>query len=192
MKRIMMTLLAVGLIIAGSTSSAAGDDNIRKEARFLADKIAYELKLNKDQLNDAFEINYDFLKRVYPILDALAQRDEDAIREYYRLLSIRNGDLLWIIDHKKFEQLLDIEYLYRPVYLKDGKCQLRVYSQYKNQNKFLVGKPKSYSKYKGDHFRENSESSFYRGHYKHVVYGAQRTPKSDRLRTAFQLDDFPK
>lgn len=190
MKRIVMILLAISLI--GTTAMAASDKEIRNEARFLADKIAYELDLDKNQLADAFDINYDFLVRVYPILDKLAENDDNAIREYYRLLAIRNGDLRWIMPQDKFLKLLDVEYLYRPFCTEGGKWFNRVYTKYTNTKKFYEGKPKTMSKYKGANYREGNSESAYRGKYKHVVYGGQRSPKSDKFYLSNRLDDFRK
>ncbi|MDL2291709.1 hypothetical protein LJB80_01000 [Bacteroides sp. OttesenSCG-928-F21] len=172
MKRIITTLCAMALIAFGSTSMAASDKQIREEARFLADKIAHEMDLDKNQLNDAFEINYDFLKAVHPLLEAIEQGDNKAITRYYVLLDIRNSELVWILDHDKFTRYFDIEYLYRPLYLKEGKAQLRAYDTY-GKKKFYKGKPKSMSRYKGEHDRNKLESSYYKGRYRQIAFGGQ-------------------
>ena len=41
--------------------AAMSNSRIRKETRFLTDKMAYELNLSTGQYNDVYEINYDFI-----------------------------------------------------------------------------------------------------------------------------------
>ena len=64
MKRMMITLFAIGMVAMSSTSMAMSTSRVRKETRFLTDKMAYELNLNTRQYNDAYEINFDFLYAV--------------------------------------------------------------------------------------------------------------------------------
>lgn len=74
MKRMMITLFAIGMVAMSSTSMAMSTSRVRKETRFLTDKMAYELNLNTRQYNDAYEINFDFLYAVRNILDDVYSR----------------------------------------------------------------------------------------------------------------------
>lgn len=61
MKRILIFFLVIGITAISSVSMAAmSNSRIRKETRFLTDKMAYELNLSTGQYNDVYEINYDF------------------------------------------------------------------------------------------------------------------------------------
>lgn len=48
---------------------------VRKETRFLTDKMAYELDLNNPQYNDVYEINYDFIYSLRNIMDYVVRGD---------------------------------------------------------------------------------------------------------------------
>lgn len=85
MKRMMITLFAIGMVAMSSTSMAMSTSRVRKETRFLTDKMAYELNLNTRQYNDAYEINFDFLYAVRNILDDVTRGEEWALDDYYYL-----------------------------------------------------------------------------------------------------------
>ena len=61
MKRLILTLLSVTLTIAANAMSY---EDARREALYLTDKMAYELNLNEQQYNDAYEINLDYFLSV--------------------------------------------------------------------------------------------------------------------------------
>ena len=70
MKKIIFTLIAIGMVSMSTMSMAAMSLNkVRQETRFLTDKMAYELDLSTDQYNDTYEINYDFIYNVRYIMD---------------------------------------------------------------------------------------------------------------------------
>lgn len=74
MKRILFILL----VVTASTTVMAGmsTSKVRKETRFLTDKMAYELDLNNPQYNDVYEINYDFIYSLRNIMDYVVRGDE--------------------------------------------------------------------------------------------------------------------
>ena len=59
--------------------SASGLGDIRVNARFLTDRMAFELHLNQNQYNDLFEVNFDFLSNVTPYLSGMARADAAAL-----------------------------------------------------------------------------------------------------------------
>ena len=63
MKRILFMLFAV-IMSTVACHAAMSNSKVRKETRFLTDKMAYELNLNTAQYNDVYEINYDFISGV--------------------------------------------------------------------------------------------------------------------------------
>ena len=56
MKRILFLLFAIGLGAGMTVMAGMSTSKIRKETRFLTDKMAYELNLTTQQYNDAYEI----------------------------------------------------------------------------------------------------------------------------------------
>lgn len=187
MKRILIFLFTFGLLSLCNTSLAVNDKQIHEEARFIADKIAYQFGLDKDQLTDAYEINYDFLKGVYSLRDGLIAGNEKAITQYYILLDTRNSELVWIMDNDRYVNFSAVESLFRPIYLKDGQLHIRVYDDYK-KNKFFEGKPKRFGKYDGEHSRgKQAKNSFYQGRYKQIAYGGQPRLLHDRNKEELRL-----
>jgi hypothetical protein len=61
MKRILFLLFAVGLGASMTVMAGMSTSKVRKETRFLTDKMAYEMNLSTQQYNDTYEINYDFI-----------------------------------------------------------------------------------------------------------------------------------
>ena len=58
MKRLLLTL---AVTLACISAKAMSYERAREEALYLTDKMAYELNLNDQQYNDAYEINLDYL-----------------------------------------------------------------------------------------------------------------------------------
>ena len=87
MKRILFILL----VVTASTTVMAGmsTSKVRKETRFLTDKMAYELDLSNPQYNDVYEINYDFLYSLSNILVYVVRGDEWALEDFFVALGIR-------------------------------------------------------------------------------------------------------
>lgn len=180
MQRFITLLFAAVFISLSSTILAINEKQIHEEARFIADKIAYQFGLDKNQLADAYEINYDFLKDVYPLQDALIAGDDKAITQYYIFLDRRNSELVWIMDNTRYGNFVEVESLFRPLYIKDGKLQLRLYDDYR-RGKFFEGKPKRFGKYKGENNRDRHKgNSVYQGKYKQIAYGGQPRLLHDR------------
>lgn len=182
-----VVLLLIGYGISANASSL-GD--IRVNARFLTDRMAFELNLNQDQYNDLFEINFDFLTGVDPYLAGMARADAHALDMYYRYLDERNDDLRWILSSSAYSRFLGIEYFFRPIYAVSNVCYLRVYKIYPNRSFFYFGRPVHYLTYRGAHSRRFYKGvGFYRTHYPrhyhHPVY------KGDyRCRPEYRKHDF--
>jgi len=171
MKRIAFLLIAIGITTMSSVSMAAmSTSKVRKETRFLTDKMAYELNLTTPQYNDVYEINYDFINSVRYIMDDVARGYDYALDTYYENLDMRNDDLRWVLSASQYRRFLNTDYFYRPIYASGNRWSFRVYLTYTNHNHFYFGKPYHYRSYNGAHYRPHYGSSYYRGRYNHDYY----------------------
>lgn len=184
MKRIILFLFAIGFAAMGSVGMAAmSNSRVRKETRFLTDKMAYELKLTPGQYNDAYEINYDFIYAVRYLMDDVVRGEEWATDRYYRALDVRNDDLRWVLNASQYRRFLQTDYFYRPIYASGGKWNFRIYIAYTNHNHFYFDKPYHYNSYCGGHYRPRHDSpSYYRGRYKHDFYSGSVAVRPDTSR----------
>ena len=137
-------LLCLALCACCLPANASSLGDIRVNARFLTDRMAFELNLNQSQYNDLFEINFDFLSGVDPYLTGMACADAAALDAYYRYLDERNDDLRWILSSSAYTRFLAIEYFFRPIYAMNNVCYLRVYKVYPNRSFFYFGRPVHY------------------------------------------------
>lgn len=107
MKRILIFFLVIGITAISSVSMAAmSNSRIRKETRFLTDKMAYELNLSTGQYNDVYEINYDFIYSIRYLMDDVIRGEEWALDKYYRTLDIRNDDLRWVLTASQYRRFI--------------------------------------------------------------------------------------
>ena len=89
MKRFLGLIIA---LLAGLTAiRAMSYEEARDRARFLTDKMAYELNLNEQQYNDAYEINLDYLMNI---------RTESDLSGVY--LEHRNADFRYLQTETNF------------------------------------------------------------------------------------------
>ena len=89
MKRILFMLFAV-IMSTAVCHAAMSNSKVRKETRFLTDKMAYELNLNTAQYNDVYEINYDFISGVRYLMDDVLRGEEWALNRYYDYVTYTN------------------------------------------------------------------------------------------------------
>ena len=149
----ILCLLALCLSTIRGYASGLGD--FRVNARFLTDRMAFELHLNSNQYNDLYEINYDFLCNIGPYVSGIAVADTRAMDAYYRYLDERNDDLRWVLSQAEYVRFIDIEYFFRPIYAINNVCYLRVYKIYPNRTHFYFGPPRHYLTYRGGHCRSH-------------------------------------
>ena len=90
MKRYILTLVIALATVA--SASAMSYQRAREEALYLTDKMAYELNLNDQQYNDAYEINLDYFLSM--------ETESDLYADYlnYRLTDFRHILLNWQFD----------------------------------------------------------------------------------------------
>ena len=100
MKRILFILLAtLSTAVCSAGTNAMSNSKVRKETRFLTDKMAYELNLNTEQYNDVYEINYDFISGIRYLMDDVLYGNEWALNRYYDYLDVRNAGRVFLPPH---------------------------------------------------------------------------------------------
>ena len=190
-KRVLIFFLAIGITAVSSVSMAAlSNSRIRKETRFLTDKMAYELNLSTGQYNDVYEINYDFVYSIRYLMDDVMRGEEWALDQYYRTLDIRNDDVRWVLTASQYRRFIGVDYFYRPIYANGGGWSFRVYIRYTNHNHFYFGKPYHYSSYCGGHYRTHYHNSYYRGRYRHDFYSGSHSIRDHRNYNTHRRSDF--
>lgn len=172
MKRILFMLFAV-IMSTAVCHAAMSNSKVRKETRFLTDKMAYELNLNTAQYNDVYEINYDFISGVRYLMDDVLRGEEWALNRYYDYLDIRNDDLRWVLSRRQYSRFMQAAYFFRPIYVSGGHWSFRIYVTYTNPNHFYYPRPYHYRTYCGGHNRVHYHNvSYYRGRHNHPTYNA--------------------
>lgn len=167
----MIFMLSMSLPVMGAMSIS----KMRQNARFLTDKMTYELKLSMMQYDDVYEVNYDFINNIRYIMDDVVRGHGYAVERYYEYLDIRNDDLRWILTNSQYRRFMDVDYFYRPIYTTQNNWLFRIYKTYLDKNLFYYGKPHHYKSYKGEHYRvHHNYVSFYKTNHKskynHPVY----------------------
>ena len=170
-KCIWSLLLVICCLTSSAMASGLGD--IRINARFLTDRMAFELNLTQTQYNDLYEVNYDFFHCVDPYVAAMARSESYALDAYYRYLDERNDDLRWILSSAEYVRFMALDYFFRPVYAMNNICYLRVYKMYPNRTFFYFDRPAHYLTYCGAHSRHHCGGrSFYQKRYPRVYHHA--------------------
>ena len=147
MKRCIITLIMA--ITTWQIANAMSYEQAREEALYLTDKMAYELNLNDQQYNDAYEINLDYF------LSLNAERDL-----YEDYLSYRLSDLRHILYDWQYNLMIAADYFIRPVYWRSGGWYFSIYNHY-NHGYFYYSYPTVYYSYRGGHGRLHHHHGFY-------------------------------
>ena len=147
MKRFIISLFLI--FATWQAAFAMSYERAREEALYLTDKMAYELNLNDQQYNDAYEINLDY----FLALDSEA----DLYADY---LSYRLSDLRHILYDWQYNLLLAADYFIRPVYWRSGGWYFPIYAHY-SVGHFYYSYPTVYYSYRGGHGRLHYHSGFY-------------------------------
>ena len=189
----MMLLM---LTISIPAMSAMSMSKVRQHARFLTDRMAYELNLTTMQYNDVYEVNYDFIDNVRYIMDDVTAGYPSAVDRYYDYLDFRNDDLRWILSASQYRRFMNVDYFYRPIYTTASEWLFRIYRVYNDITHFYFGKPHHYKSYKGEHYRtHHGHVSFYKNnrkeHYKHDFYKGDVRVRQDKRREAPKVSSRP-
>ena len=171
MKTTRLAILFVALAVIGTKSFAAMSlSDMRREARFLTDRMGHELGLNNRQYEDVYEINFDFFYQVNEVIDDVVYGYDDAIDYYYYLLDVRNEDLMYVLRNRQYRKFVDRDYFFRPIYMVGNTWGMRIYSHYTDRNYYYYGIPTCYHTYTGAHYRIHFAHSYYANLYHHALY----------------------
>ena len=173
MKKLLVTMAVAitGVVQAFALTPTA----IRENARFLTDRMAYELNLTPQQYEDCYEINYDFIASINPFMDEVVYGYPEYIDRYYNFLDYRNDDLRYIMTEAQYLAFVALDYFYRPIYTHAGNWLFRVYQYYTNTRFFYYDPPLIYHTYFGGHGRHYFPHGYYGGgRYSHHVYARPR------------------
>lgn len=190
MKRILFMLFAV-IMSTAVCHAAMSNSKVRKETRFLTDKMAYELNLNTAQYNDVYEINYDFISGVRYLMDDVLRGEEWALNRYYDYLDIRNDDLRWVLSRRQYSCFMQAAYFFRPIYVSGGHWSFRIYVTYTNPNHFYYPRPYHYRTYCGGHNRVHYHNvSYYRGRHNYPTYNGSFRIRDNKSYHTSRRSDF--
>ena len=148
MKKNLMTLVLA--IFAWMGMNAMDYETARERAYYLTDKMAYELNLNDQQYNDAYEINLDYLLSLNTAEDLA-----DA-----RYLSYRNEDLRHILYDWQWTAFAAVDYLFRPVWWFNGGWYFPIFRHYAH-GYYFYHRPSIFWDYRGGHGRFYFSAGFY-------------------------------
>ena len=190
MKRILFMLFAV-IMSTVACHAAMSNSKVRKETRFLTDKMAYELNLNTAQYNDVYEINYDFISGVRYLMDDVLRGEEWALNRYYDYLDIRNDDLRWVLSRRQYSRFMQAAYFFCPIYVSGGHWSFRIYVTYTNPNHFYYPRPYHYRTYCGGHNRVHYHNvSYYRGRHNYPTYNGSFRIRDNKSYHTSRRSDF--
>ncbi len=162
-KTLFMTLM---MTLMSLSAMAMSNSKIRNHARFLTDRMAYELDFTPMQYDDCYEINYDFIRQASHLMDDVVRGYYDAIDSYYRFLDWRNDDLRHIMTSSQYIRFMTKDYFYRPIYSTGSSWGFRIYTTYSNRSFFYFDAPTTLSSYRGEHGRSHYSGGYYDNRYK--------------------------
>ena len=142
-------------------------EEAREQARFLTDKMAYELNLNDQQYNDCYEINLDYLLSV--------ETADDIYGDY---LAYRNADIRHILYDWQYTIFAAADYFFRPLAWLHNRWFFPIYRHY-HVGYYYYGYPAVYYSYRGGHGRFYHHNGFYasrRPHWNGGLRGMDRHP----------------
>ena len=137
------------MMAAWMGANAMSFSRAQAEALYLTDKMAYELNLNDQQYNDAYEINLDYFLNV--------DSPSDLYGSYY---DYRVNDFRCILHDWQYSILLATDYFLRPLVWRAGGWFFPIYSYY-NRDYFYYGRPSVWVSYRGRHSRYYHHAGFY-------------------------------
>lgn len=171
MKRLVFILTCLlSLTMTLPSQAALSTSEIRQHARFISDRMGYELQLNNTQYNDVYEINYDFLSSIRYLADDLVYGYDSDVDQYYNYLDLRNEDLSYVLTRSQYTLFMSKDYFYSPLYLNNSRFTFRIYSVYSDVSRFFFSLPLNFYSYAGIHNRTHYRNGFYVGRYRHERY----------------------
>lgn len=159
MKKMMMTSILM-MVMSIATMFGMSTSSIRTNARFLSDRMAYELDLTPRQYDDVYEINFDYIYAINRIMDDVVRGYRYAINEYYELLDERNEDLCYVLTSRQYRMFMECDYFFRPVYSTGRDWAFRIHRIYSNHSFFYYDAPSCFRTYSGSHYHRTSRNYY--------------------------------
>lgn len=147
MKKFIFSFVCVMASWMGA--NAMSFERAQAEALYLTDKMAYELNLNEQQYNDAYEINLDYFLRI--------DSPSDVYGSYY---SYRLNDFRHILHDWQYSMLVAADYFLRPIVWRAGGWHFPIYSYY-NRGYYYYSRPRVWVSYYGGHGRAHYRDGYY-------------------------------
>ena len=147
MKKFILSFVI--MMAAWMGAKAMSFERAQAEALYLTDKMAYELNLNDQQYNDAYEINLDYFLSI--------GSPSDLYGVYY---NHRINDLRCILYDWQYSLLFAADYFLRPIVWRAGHWFFPIYGHY-NRGFFYYSYPSVYISYRGGHSRYYHHGGFY-------------------------------
>ena len=101
MKKLLLSLMFVAFVLSANASLKQN----RLDARFMTDRMAYELNFSADQFQDVYEVNLDFIYKVSFIIDNIVNLVVNTQKSWLRpaflvffnssLINSENFQLFW-------------------------------------------------------------------------------------------------
>lgn len=123
MKTTLKIMLVALMMTLATTASAINYNQARRQALFLADKMAYELNLTERQYNAVYRINLNYLLSV--------NNRRDVFGNYW---TRRNYEMRRLLARWQYNRYVAANYFYRPVYWSNNGWNWRIYSRYPANN----------------------------------------------------------
>ena len=134
----MKKMMILTMMVTIATHVAAMSYNeVKAEALFLTDKMAYELRLDNEQYEAVYEINFDYIA-------ALDRHDI-----FGNCWSLRNVRLRHVLNSWQFDRYQMAEYFYRPVSWTAGTWHFSIYHRYTDRHHFYRPRPNAFTHYHG-------------------------------------------
>ena len=163
MKKYIIAMVAL-LGTFFTQANAMSYEQAREQALFLTDKMAYELNLDEEQYEAAYEVNLDYLLSVNTY--------DDVFSDYW---IHRNADLRYILLDWQYEAFCAASYFYRPLWWEAGYWHFGIYARYPHRDYFYFGRPHFYVTYRGGHgWHHNGGRSWYHTNFTHAHRGTHR------------------
>ncbi|MCQ2246363.1 MAG: hypothetical protein MJZ69_06195 [Bacteroidaceae bacterium] len=147
MKKMILTLLVV--MTTSVNVFALSASRSRQEALFLTDKMGYELHLTAMQMDDVYEINYDYFR----CLDKVGHSYTSEYNRWYNHLS-------YVLTPWQWHTFLALDYFLNPVRVINNRFSFVIYNRYYDHNRYYCSRPTNYKAYRGGNM---NNITYYRG-----------------------------
>ncbi len=135
MKKIFTLAMMMTIAI---TANAMNYSEAHREALFLSDKMAHELRLSDVQYDAVYDINLDYLLHVNAAADAFGP-----------WWNSRNAALRHVLTPRQYDKYIGMTYFHRPLTWRDGTWNFAVYARYSDRNHFFKPRPRSVAHHNG-------------------------------------------